>query len=120
MRIYTAHTKPYAAPVLVREGFSWGAFVFGPLWLLAHRAWIAGALAACAWVAVALLPGRTERWLLFAALAWAAGLFGRDAWRWSLARRGYVLPHVVAAAREDDAMARLLDRRPDLVRDALR
>ena len=28
MRVYTAHTSDHAAPVLVREGFSWGAFLY--------------------------------------------------------------------------------------------
>ena len=28
----------------VREGFSWAAFAFGPLWLLFHRLWLALAL----------------------------------------------------------------------------
>lgn len=25
----------------VRDGFSWGAFIFGPLWMLRHRLWLA-------------------------------------------------------------------------------
>ena len=120
MNIYTAHTAPHAAPVLLREGFSWGAFLFGPLWLLAHRCWIAGMLLACAWVGVALVPEAAPRLLIAAGLAWSAGLGGQDARRWGLARRGYVLPHVVAAADPDMALARLLDRRPDLIADALR
>lgn len=32
----------------VRDGFSWGAFVFAQLWLLAHRLW----LALLVWVAL--------------------------------------------------------------------
>jgi hypothetical protein len=118
MRLYTAHTRAGRPPVLVREGFSWGAFFFGPFWLLAHRAWIAGVLALVAWVAASALAVR------FAApvplvLSWALGLFGRDLWRWSLANAGYTLVHVVAAPDEDSALARLLDRRPDLIGDAL-
>ena len=45
MNTYTAHLAPGRAPVLLRDGFSWGAFFFGPFWLLAHRAWIPGAVA---------------------------------------------------------------------------
>jgi hypothetical protein len=33
-----AHTERF---VFVRDGFAWGAFVFGPLWLLRHRLWLA-------------------------------------------------------------------------------
>ena len=33
MRTYTAHLKPIRPPVLVREGWSWGGALFGPIWL---------------------------------------------------------------------------------------
>jgi hypothetical protein len=119
VKVWTAHTSAHAAPVLVREGFSWGAALFGPFWLLAHRAWIAGVLVLCLWVGVALVPPPL-RGVLELALAWLLGLCGRDLLRWSLARRGYLLAHVVAARNRDDALARLLDRRPDLISEALR
>ena len=45
MRGYTAHLKPGRTPVLVPEGFSWAAWLFGPLWLAAHRAWVPAARA---------------------------------------------------------------------------
>ena len=48
MRFWTAHIRAGAAPVLVREGFSWGALLFGPLWLAVHRAWIPAVLALAA------------------------------------------------------------------------
>jgi hypothetical protein len=115
VRVYTAHLRDHAAPVLVREGFSWGALIFGPLWLLVHRAWIAGILALCAGVLIGAIPAREPRLLAELALAWALGLFGHDLWRWSLARRGYSLAHVVAAADRDAAFARLLTHRPDLI-----
>ncbi len=119
MRIYTAHTRARRPPVLVREGFSWGALIFGPLWLLAHRAWIAGVLALCAVVAIQLLAPRPLVGVLTLALAWLIGLFGQDLRRWSLARDGFLLVHVVAAPDEDSALARLLDRRPDLIEAAV-
>ena len=46
MRFWTAHVRQGTAPVLVREGFSWGALLFGPIWLAAHRAWIPAVLTA--------------------------------------------------------------------------
>ncbi len=120
MRIYTAHTCPHRPPVLVREGFSWGALVFGPIWLLGHRAWIAGILAVCASIAIAVVSHGVVAVVLMLALAWLLGLFGNDLRRWSLGRHGFVLVHVVAAGDVDTALARLLDRRPDLIADALR
>src|SRR4051794_4469392 len=50
MAIYTVHEPPLkrydtaADPdrfVFVRDGFSWAAFLFGPLWMLRHRMWLA-------------------------------------------------------------------------------
>jgi hypothetical protein len=120
VNIYTAHTCPRRPPVLLREGFAWGALVFGPLWLLAHRAWIAGALALCAGVLIAAVARGGVAAVLLLGLAWLLGLFGQDLRRWSLARQGFTLVHVVAAVDRDSALARLLDRRPDLIADALK
>jgi Protein of unknown function (DUF2628) len=49
MSIYTVHEPPLragtAAPepdryVFIRDGFSFWAFLFGPLWMLRHRMWL--------------------------------------------------------------------------------
>jgi hypothetical protein len=117
VKIWSVHTRAHAAPVLIREGFSWGAFFFGPIWLLAHRAWIAGVLVLCAWVLAALLPGPL-RPVPTVALAWATGVFGTDWRRWSLERRGFTLVHIVAARTADAAFARLMAARPDLAAEA--
>jgi hypothetical protein len=119
MRLYTVQTRPGRPPALVREGFSWLALLFGPFWLLAHRAWIAGVLALCVGAAVTLLVPAAQAGAVDLVLAWVLGVFGNDLRRWSLARAGYELATVVAARDEDEALARLLDRRPDLVADAL-
>ena len=120
MRIFTAHTRPHSAPVLLREGFSWGAFVLGPFWLLAHRAWIAAVLAFCAYALIAALPLHGFGALVSFGLAWLLGLSGQDIRRWSLERRGFGFAHVIAAPDPDTALARLLDRRPDLIAEAVR
>ena len=119
MRIYTAHTNPFRPAVLVREGFAWGALVFGPFWLLAHRAWIAGVLGLCLWVVLPMFAPHVAAPAVLVALHWACGLFGNDLRRWSLSRAGYLLVHVVAAPDQDAALARLLERRPDLIAGAL-
>ena len=119
MNIYTAHTKPYAQPVLLREGFTKLGLIFGPLWLLAHGAWVAGALAICAEALLLALAPDTAGLALAVALHWLIGLFGFDLRRWALAQRGYAEVSVVAADDEDAAMASLLDRRPDLTHAAL-
>ena len=130
MRVWTVHVPPppidtgrrrrfpwraggAAAPVLVREGFSWGAFLFGPLWLLAHRLWFAALL----WFAVATVS------VLLAAVGGAAvlpavqfllGCHARDLQRRALARRSFEQVGVVVERDEERALARLLAERPEL------
>jgi len=111
---WTAHVRPGAEPVLVREGFSLGAFCFGPLWLAAHRAWIPAVLSLVATVLILFLAADCTRDVLLGGLALLLGLSGHDLRRWSLDHRGYLLAQVVAARGETEALMRLLARRPDL------
>ena len=114
MRFYTAHIRSGAAPVLVREGFSWGALFFGPLWLAAHRAWVPAAVSLAAFVLIVVLTDGGLAAALLVAMIVLIGLSGHDLRRWSLDHRGYVLSQVVTARDELDAMVRLLERRPDV------
>ena len=122
MRVYTAHLRPGRMPELVPEGFSLGAFVFGPLWLFAHRAWIAGLIAAAVLVGLVLFDAAVSAAAAaFFLLAYAAllGSNGRDLLRWSLARRGYAETYVVAGRNRDAAFGRLLARDPALAGEDL-
>lgn len=114
MNIYTALIKPDAAPVLVREGFSWGAFIFGPVWLAAHATWVAAALSLLVGVLIMVFAPAPACWVLLGGEALLLGLIAGDARRWSLEHRGYVLLHVMAARDCDEAWLRLLTHRPDL------
>ena len=114
MRCWTAHLRDDAAPVLVREGFSWGALCLGPLWLAWHRAWIAAAISAAAIVLILILADAATATVLLFGLAILLAVSGHDLRRWSVAQRGYLLAYVVAARNETEALARLLARRPDL------
>ncbi len=115
MKVWTAHLRRDAEPVLLREGFSWGAFLFGPLWLAARRAWVPAALSLLAFVLIAALAPPPVADILVPGLAWLLGLTGRDLARWSMAQRGYIETHVVVARDEGDALSRLLANRPDLI-----
>ena len=120
MKIWTVHAKPATSPVLLPERFSWGGFLFGPFWLLAHRAWIAGLIALAADIAIAAARIGPAGTILGFGISWLIGLFGQDLRRWSLERRGFALAEVVTARDGDGAWLRLLDRRPDLAREAAR
>jgi hypothetical protein len=114
VRIYTALLKNDAEPVLMREGFAWGALFFGPVWLAAHRAWIAAAITLAAYVLIAVFAPTPAAMILTAGLALILGFTGQDLRRWALEWRGYLLAHVLAARDRDDAFMRLLLLRPDL------
>jgi hypothetical protein len=114
VKIYTALLKSDAEPVLVKEGFSWGALFFGPLWLAAHRAWTAAAISLAAVVLITVLAPEPGRTILAAGVALILGLIGNDLRCWALENRGYLLVHVLAAGSSDDAFTRLLTYRPDL------
>lgn len=114
MRSYTAHLKPDCPPVLLLEGWSWGAAVFGPFWLLAHRAWLPAVLFSAVILLVMVLLPSSLGAVIGLGLGVLAGLLGWDAVRWSLERRGYLLTHVLAARDLDSALARLLHARADL------
>ena len=118
MRVYTAHLRAEREPVLVREGWSWAGFVFGPFWLVAKRAWVPAIIDLALFVCLfALAP--TPLWAPGAlGLALLVGLLGRDLVRWSLERRGYELAHVLVARDEDAALARLFAARTDLLESA--
>ncbi len=114
MKFWTAHIRAGAAPILVREGFSWGALIFGPLWLAAHRAWIAAALSLAAFILIVFLATDGIAAALLTTLVVLLGLSGHDLRRWSLDLRGYLLAQVLVASDELEALERLLERRPDL------
>ena len=114
MKFWTGHLRDDAAPVLVPERFSWGALIFGPLWLAAHSAWVPAALVLAADILLAALTAGPTRAALLLALAVWLGVTGNDLRRWSLRLRGFVLREVVIGRDETEALGLLLDRRPDL------
>ncbi len=89
MRVYTAHEKPHAAPILVREGFSVGALLFGPIWLAIQGAWIPAGAELLLTILFLLLPAPASL-ILIIGLALLAGFSGRDLVRWSMAQSGYL------------------------------
>jgi len=127
MRIYTVHYRSDAAGgdiVLVKEGFCWPAFLFGPLWALARGLWGVAlgllVLALAAVLAGPLLPLGTVAWTATAAgAALAVGHTANDLRRWTLERRGYSEEGVVMGGREDAALRRFLANTP-LLTGALR
>jgi hypothetical protein len=99
----------------VRDGFSWRAFAFGPLWMLRHRLWLAltlyiivvGLLMAVAYVA------RISEGVAFIIVFFVAILIGLESAtlrRWTLQRRRWRDLGVIAADDADGAERRFFDR----------
>ena len=126
MRSWTVHLPPgtarasvpvtgtRAVPVLIREGFSLWAFLLGPLWLFANRCWLAGFGVLLALGLFALLPG-PYGFALSLTLELLIGFHGQDLRRWTLARRGWTLAHIVLGQDAEGALARLLQSEPRLL-----
>jgi hypothetical protein len=119
MRLYTVHIrrqseKPDHEAILVRAGFSWGAFLFTVLWALWRRLWLAaflilvGALLIDSAAQLANFDELSET-VLFVAYALFIGFAGNDWRRRALARRGFDEVAVVGAPSLDDAERRYFD-----------
>ena len=114
MAIFTVHVPSHGEDALeraertafVRDGFSVWALLFGPLYLLRHRAWSAAA----AWIVVVVgglwlcrlvhLPGWTQLALL-ALVALFTGLEASSLRRFVLHRRGLDVADVVEGANRE-------------------
>ena len=115
MKSWAAHLQPEREPVLIRDGFALGAMLFGPFWLLAHRAWVPAVLSLATYAMVQALMPPVVSMVLVPASMLLHGLSGNDMVSWGLERRGYLLAHIVAARSEAEAFVRLLTERPDLI-----
>jgi hypothetical protein len=80
--------------VFVKDGFSWLAALFGPIWLLAHRLWwplLGFVLLSAALQLLTYVPVLGPRWTGLAGLALSllVGFEADTLRRWGLQRRGW-------------------------------
>ena len=123
MKVFTLHVPADAAPgdaealddaELVKDGFSWGAFVFTFLWFFWHRLWLAGLAVLAAVVALSVVLGvlHIGPGASFAAgllLCLLIGLEASSLRRWTLRKRKPIAD-VVSASNRDEAEARTFAR----------
>jgi hypothetical protein len=123
MPVYTVHA-PVAANanlvatdrfVFVRDGFRFWAFVFGPLWLVAHRLWLALAGWIVALVAIdlgmkALGAGGAAVFLANGLIALLTGFEAASLQRWTLSRGNWRQLDIVVADDGEAAERRFFDR----------
>jgi Protein of unknown function (DUF2628) len=123
MSVYTVHEPPRRAGTaaanverfaFVRDGFSWWAFLFAPLWMLRHRMWlvligyvvIAGAIEVP--VKLSGAPGFAAS-VIGLLLGLLVGLEAGTLRRFTLNRRGWKNLGVVSGDDLEDAERRFFD-----------
>jgi hypothetical protein len=111
---YAVYLKAGRTPVLVRDGFSVWALLFGPFWLLMKAAWIPAGVLFALEIVLRLLLHPPIAGIVGLGVAWLVGLHAQDLCGWSLARRGWQLRTVATGRTHDEAYARLLAGEPDL------
>jgi hypothetical protein len=124
MSVYTVHEPPLragaAAPdverfAFVRDGFSWWAFLFAPLWMLRHRMWLVligyVAIAAAIETPVRMMSGAPALTasLIGILLGLLVGLEAGTLRRFALNRRGWKNLGVVSGNDVEDAERRFFD-----------
>jgi hypothetical protein len=98
----------------VRDGFSWGAALFTPIWLLAHRLWWPFVAYAAVEVLIALLGQSAlvhSGWITLAGLSLGlvVGFEADTLRRWQLARRGWTTIGAVSGRNAEDCERRFFD-----------
>ncbi len=123
MPVYTVHAPVNGGAdfratdrfAFVRDGFHFWAFLFGPLWLVWHRLWLATIGWLVAVIVLALALGRLgagSTAIFFAELVVAllVGFEAASIKRWTLSRQKYRQLDVVVADDEEAAEHRFFDR----------
>lgn len=122
MAVFTVHApqgrlEPVSDPErveFVKDGFSWGAFLFGPFWMLWNRLWIALAV----WIVAvpsllflaSLVGGGRGSLLVLTSLF--LGLEGNAILANGLRWRGLALSGLTVGATRDEAERRFFAARP--------
>ncbi len=122
MSVYTVHEAPARASAssaaerftFVRDGFSWWAFLFAPLWMLRHRMWLVlvGYVVICGGIEAALVRfGASGAAIMVVGLliSLLVGLEASTLRRLTLHRRGFANVGVVSGDNLEDAERRFFD-----------
>jgi Protein of unknown function (DUF2628) len=100
--------------VFVKDGFSWAAALFGPVWLLVHRLWLPllGYIVVCAALeGVRWGAGLNTGWVTLGTIGLAL-LIGMEAGtlrRWRLDRKGWRMIGSVSGRKADECERRFFE-----------
>jgi hypothetical protein len=127
MRTYTIHVRNsllHSEPdvLVIRESFSWFAFLFSVFWALWNRLWLVAL--GLAFLEILLTASTTyigvdaiSTAIISLGLAVIIGFTGNDLKRWTLAGRAYVPEGIVLAPDADSALQRYLTAGPSARRN---
>ena len=122
MSVYTVHVQSADASAanarFIRDGFSWAALIFGPLWLLAHRLWLAFlmyslVMTLTAALAQALGLNNGLAMLLSELISVYVALEAHRFWQYRLENHGWPMVDIVTAANLEAAERIFYSRWPD-------
>ena len=114
MQVYSIHIRGRGLALdsdvaVIKEGFSWPAFVFNFFWMLWHRHWVAGGailfVITAIFASIRLVGGTGfSEFILCAAWFMTVGAFANDFRRYCLERQGYLDMGQVLGETPDDAL----------------
>lgn len=124
MKIFTIHVSNKTGFLgsdvrLIKEGFSWPAFLCTVFWLIWNRLWL-GFFGSVFFIGLITLASDFigfDIWLNVVFLIFSSlilGMFGNDLFRLKLNANGFIENGVVVSVNTENAIQRLLDTRPDL------
>ena len=112
MRYYMVlqQEKPGRAPQvrLLKDGFSWWAFAFGPLWLAWHRSWRTFLVSIAVLIVAAIVSRELSAWASIA-MSIIIGFEGAAIAAEAMQRRGWRFLGMIAAPDMDAAELRLAE-----------
>jgi hypothetical protein len=124
MKIFTIHVSSKTGFLesdirLIKEGFSWPAFLCTVFWLIWNRLWLGFFVSMLFIVFITLASDFVgfNVWINLVFLSFSSfilGIIGNDLFRLKLNSSGFIESGVIASENQEKATQRLLDTRQDL------
>jgi hypothetical protein len=113
LSVFRVYSRPdRTVPVVVKDGFSWPALIFGPLWFLLNRMWVNSVLVFSLEIGAQLYLGSrdadTWKWIFYLLARFLIGKWGNTLLCLDLENKGYARLATVSAKNPAYARAAAL------------